>query len=115
MIYMQTYDIFISWSMLSMLTMYMVVVVMVLSKLVSGKLNNWKSYPMIPNFVKRMVHDLWFNVLKENVVDAKLMLFLSPIAIIIASLFWVVSIPALVFFSTKYVNGYCASVSSNIE
>lgn len=108
-----TYDYYVMFTMALLLCVYTTVVAVVMSKLIAGRLTNWKHYPLIPNFVQRMVHNLWFKVLRESVIDAKLLLILTPIAIIIISLCWIITLPALVYCIIKYTTPYIINDSDS--
>jgi len=112
MMYLNAYDTYITFCTIGMLSLYAFVVFAILSKVISGKLNNWESYPLIPNIVQRMVHDLWFNVLKENKFDAQLMMWFTPIVIIVLSSVWVVTVPLLCYGIYKYTYYYACSSSN---
>ena len=110
--YSSTYDAYITLTMMSLLSAYAFIMFIILAKVISGKLTNWESYPFIPNFIQLMVHDLWFKVLKEDKQDGQLLLWLTPIAIIVLSSVWVISVPLIAYGLYKYMCPYICSSSS---
>ena len=110
--YSSTYDAYITLTMMCLLSAYTFVMFVILAKVISGKLTNWESYPFIPNIVQRMIHDLWFKILKEDKRDGQLLMCLTPIAIIVISSVWVVSVPLIAYGLYKYTCPYICSSKS---